>query len=517
MNNPSSNSNDAGQIAEAYQFELNAVQNKVGAGLADLEYLLALLLQQNPSRHQVQGLLEQASVRLGRLRETHLDLASKTGDTEPGKLIKLAAEALSAAGELSFADAEQAYEQVYRHAIDDENLVELAAAIRAQQALLAAASTDFRHAAALYAEAAALVEANPQIYAEYLARQAGVLGDLGREFIDMDALQAAVGLYRDSIVALVSEQERPAEWARVQDQLGNLLGILGQRQRGTRTLEEAIEAFQNALTYRHPDTMPGEWASTQNNLGNALGILGQRQHDEALQEMSLAAFEAALQVRNSEQDPADWATTQNNLAAVLQSLGRQKKDAKMLKRSVEAYRAVLKVWTRDKGPLVWGTTMSNLGTALRLLGEHRKGPRTLEQSVAAYNAALSVQTRDLVPQVWAMTQNNLGAALQVLAERADDSLALGKAVAAYRETLKEWTREKEPMSWAMTMANVGVARRKLAESNQDVDISRKAEADLKHAVDVFRGASHAKLTELGEEQLSLARKLTASLQKDSPG
>mgnify|MGYP003660274632 FL=1 len=165
--------------------------------------------------------------------------------------------------------------------------------------------------------------------------------------------------------------------------------------------------------------------------------------------------------------------------------------------------------------LVWGTTMANLGTALRLLGEHRKGARTLEQSVAAYNAALSVQTRDLVPQVWAMTQNNLGAALQVLAERADDSLALGKAIAAYSETLKEWTREKVPMSWAMTMANVGVARRKLAERNEDVDISLRAEVDLKHAVDVFRGASHAPLTELGEEQLSLARKLTASLQKDS--
>jgi hypothetical protein len=33
------------------------------------------------------------------------------------------------------------------------------------------------------------------------------------------------------------------------------------------------------------------------------------------------------------------------------------------------------------------------------------------------------------------------------------------------------------------------------------------------AVDVFRGASHAQLTELGEEQLSLSRKLKAELQE----
>jgi len=34
-------------------------------------------------------------------------------------------------------------------------------------------------------------------------------------------------------------------------------------------------------------------------------------------------------------------------------------------------------------------------------------------------------------------------------------------------------------------------------------------------VDVFRGASHARLTELGEEQLSLSGKLTAALQAES--
>ena len=156
--------------------------------------------------------------------------------------------------------------------------------------------------------------------------------------------------------------------------------------------------------------------------------------------------------------------------------------------------------------------MDNLGTALRLLGEQRKGPRTLEQSVAAYNAALSVRSRERLPHYWALTQNNLGATLQVLGARTDDPVALGKSVAAFRETLKQWTREHQPMSWAMTMANLGVARRKLAERSADVEISRRATKDIKSAVDVFRGASHAQLTELGEEQLAIARKLTTALE-----
>lgn len=71
------------------------------------------------------------------------------------------------------------------------------------------------------------------------------------------------------------------------------------------------------------------------------------------------------------------------------------------------------------------------------------------------------------------------------------------------------------MSWALTFANLGVAHRKLAERNQDIDISPRASADLKMAVDVFRGASHAQLTEPGEEQLSVSRRLTASLQAES--
>jgi hypothetical protein len=102
-----------------------------------------------------------------------------------------------------------------------------------------------------------------------------------------------------------------------------------------------------------------------------------------------------------------------------------------------------------------------------------------------------------------------------LGEETGDHLSLGRAVAAYREALKEFTREREPMTWAMTLANLGVARRKLAERNRDVAISRRAVADIKHALEVFRGSSHAQLTELGLEQLFLAQRVTAALESSS--
>ena len=111
-----------------------------------------------------------------------------------------------------------------------------------------------------------------------------------------------------------------------------------------------------------------------------------------------------------------------------------------------------------------------------------------------------------------MTQNNLGAALQALGERTEDEITFGKAVSAYRETVKELSADGEPMSWAMAMANLGVARRKLAERSGDIDIAKRAADDIKAAIDIFRGASHAQLTQLGEEQLSLARQVKAAIE-----
>ena len=72
------------------------------------------------------------------------------------------------------------------------------------------------------------------------------------------------------------------------------------------------------------------------------------------------------------------------------------------------------------------------------------------------------------------------------------------------------------MTWAMTLANLGVARRKLAERNQDATIARRAAADIDASLDVFRGASHARLTELGLEQLAIAHELAAELESVGP-
>src|SRR6266850_3419922 len=66
-----------------------------------------------------------------------------------------------------------------------------------------------------------------------------------------------------------------------------------------RPLEEAVAAYHTAVRERARDRVPLQWAETQNNLGNALKALGERESGESgivrLQE-AIAALDAALSV-----------------------------------------------------------------------------------------------------------------------------------------------------------------------------------------------------------------------------
>ena len=497
------------------ELELAAVSAKLDAEASALEALLPPLLALGCPRPQVQPLLEQAWSRRQELRERIAELRGLDIDPDVAQSLERAADALKGGGASSLASVAASLGHAFDACRERQGLSKDAACVRATHALAAAVSFDFSRAATLSEEAAAMAPADSDACWRYRVQQAEFLLDRGREFNDVESLRAVAHLCDETLLPMARADRKPAERAWVYDCLGHALGILGRQQRGTHTLERAVKAFESALELRDRERKPFDWAATQNNLGNAIGILGQRQQDLELLEQSVDAFEAALEVPASNATPDSRASVHSNLAAVLQTLGRQKKDTGLLKRAVDAYRAAIALWTPERTPVFWAATMSNVGSALRLLGELGKDTGALEQSVTVYDAALSMRTRERMPREWAMTQNDLGAALQALGEETHDLLSLGRSVAAYREALKELTREREPMSWAMTLANLGVARRKLAERSQDVTISRRAAADIKMALEVFREASHARLTELGVEQLSLAHRVNAALESSS--
>jgi hypothetical protein len=76
------------------------------------------------------------------------------------------------------------------------------------------------------------------------------------------------------IRAIEWTQERlPLDWAAAQNNLGNALLRLGDRESGTKRLGEAVAAYRAALEERTRERVPLAWAVTQSNLGNALRVL----------------------------------------------------------------------------------------------------------------------------------------------------------------------------------------------------------------------------------------------------
>jgi tetratricopeptide (TPR) repeat protein len=239
---------------------------------------------------------------------------------------------------------------------------------RASAARLQVNPTAYRKAADFFGEAARLVATDDVHKArEYQFQQALVLGNLGREFGDNDALREAIALYQQ-ILSGIDRAADPLDWATTQNNLGNALSTLGEQESDKKLLNEAVAAYRAALEEFTHERVPLDWAMTQNNLGNALRVLGERESGTKLLEEAVAAHRAALQERTRERVPLDWATTQNNLGLALQTLGERESGTAQLEEAVAAYRAALEEITRERVPLHWVGTQNDLGNALSALG-----------------------------------------------------------------------------------------------------------------------------------------------------
>ena len=84
--------------------------------------------------------------------------------------------------------------------------------------------------------------------------------------------------------------------------------------------EQAIAAYNAALSVFTENAFPVLWAKSQNSLGNAWRDRTRGSRDDNLKQ-AIAAYEAALRVFSKERFPQDWAVIQNNLEVALKNLG----------------------------------------------------------------------------------------------------------------------------------------------------------------------------------------------------
>ena len=242
----------------------------------------------------------------------------------------------------------------------------------------------------------------------------------------------------------------PLDWAATQNNLGNALRTLGERETGTARLEQAVAAYSAALEEQTRDRVPLDWAMTQNNLGNALRTLGERESRHRAARAGRGGIQRGA--RGDGPATACRSTGPRHRTIWATRCGRSESARPAPSGSSRPWRHTTRrseERTRDRVPLDWATTQNNLGNALRTLGERETGTERLEQAVAAYTRRSEERTRDRVPLDWATTQNNLGNALKPLGAREAGTARLEEAVAAWDASLtvtasvwpEEWVRD----------------------------------------------------------------------------
>jgi tetratricopeptide (TPR) repeat protein len=125
----------------------------------------------------------------------------------------------------------------------------------------------------------------------------------------------------------------------------------------------------------------------QNNLGNALRTLGQRESGTQRLIEAVEAFRDALKEWTRERVPLQWATTQTNLGNALWTLGESESGTEHLLEAVEAYRDALKEWTRARMPLQGAYSQHGLAEALARLAERQKDPALMQEALVCMRGA----------------------------------------------------------------------------------------------------------------------------------
>jgi tetratricopeptide (TPR) repeat protein len=214
---------------------------------------------------------ERLAAKLVEIAERFKDLQATTsvrpGDNPKIAALKTDAQKAIEAGQLAEADALLADVEMEQRRNLDRFVVD-EAETSSRRGHLALTRLRYREAAQHFANAAALFppqSAHEDMRISYLQKESSALYQQGDELGDNRALLSAIDRY-NQLVHLMPRDRMPLRWASNQNDLGNVLWTLGQRESGTARLQEATTAYLEALKEWTRERAPLDWATTQNNL-----------------------------------------------------------------------------------------------------------------------------------------------------------------------------------------------------------------------------------------------------------
>lgn len=332
--------------------------------------------------------------------------------------------------------------------------------------------------------------AQPVVWARAQLSRGHALLLLGRHENTSARLEQAIDTFRIILTNLSGDPSSEAAVLSAKFGLISALVALGERDRGTVRLREALKYCRELEAVTQKAREPMRWADLQAELGLCLWLLASREWNDGEFDNAIAHLSTALETFTFEHFPKSWASIQGRLASAWWTAGLRRHDVGMMERCAAAYEAIALATTRTSAPIEWGLAQIWLGKALRILGSWRKAPDVLAHSEAALLAALDIFTKDKTPLEWTHAKTDLGMTLYRIGEVTGDVNAFERSIAPFKDALTARSKSHLPNDWAMTHEELARSLIALGSRKRDVNILHQARESLQAALEVFTETYH---------------------------
>jgi uncharacterized caspase-like protein/ankyrin repeat protein len=301
------------------------------------------------------------------------------------------------------------------------------------------------------------------------------LQSLAERRMDLKLLDQAEEAYAQAL-ALQTREQNPVNWASVKANMGSALMIRADRSTDLGPVKEAIGKFNESLEVFTREEHPVFWANAINNLGAAQRLLGARTQDAGLVAKAIDNYQQSLTVFTREKTPLDWASANGNIGIAMMNASILTMDMSSVAKSLPHFKDALSILDKAKAPVVWGNLQNNYGMALQLVGQGSSDPAVTEQSAVAFRHALEVFDKEYNSTKWAATQQSLAMTAGALATMKSDVKLGDEAIAHYRAALEVYTHEDFPAEWHSTMSGLATTLQSQGIITQQLDYYQQAQA-----------------------------------------
>lgn len=189
---------------------------------------------------------------------------------------------------------------------------------------------------------------------EWAATQSNLgtaLQALGRQESEPKLMSKSIDAYTEALLEY-SRKGTPEEWSIVMFQLGAAFHTYGSLLKGNRNLQKSVVSYKNALAELDADNHALELTATHNNRGAVLTHLGESEENPDRVEEAIRAYETALTVSMEQQLPFHLAVLiRVNKATANSVLAELTKDSVLMEETADEFELIIECFPHAIQPL----------------------------------------------------------------------------------------------------------------------------------------------------------------------